>query len=246
VIPGDRSVCLQNIRAVTQERGGIGQTGIFPGQQRGGNIVIETLAQFQTGNERNCFKIEFHIVTPFQMRKYHDTDSLRCKQSGLVSPDQWRYNSSMSIREDYPDQKRYKECVRDIGRLLQKASRLFQIMERDHIARTGYTTSQSYLLELLLHRKDLRAMDVARMMNQDKSSVSRLIKNLVRDGLIAGEPAADDRRSRILTLTSRGRTEAEKSEKLRREYYSSIIEQLPGGHVREIMNAAETLVNALE
>ena len=157
-----------------------------------------------------------------------------------------RYSPFMTRKENAIERKRYEACVHDIGVLLQKASRLFQTMERDHVARTGYTTSQSYLLELLLEGDGLRVMDVAKIMNQDKSSASRLIKNLVRDGLVAKEQSAADARNQLLRLTSRGREEAEKAEQLRREYYASIIAQLPRGHVREIMTAAETLVDALK
>ena len=150
------------------------------------------------------------------------------------------------MNNDYPDQLKYEQCLKDIAQLLQEASGIFRLMEREHVRRDGFTSSQAFLLSLLLERGSLSVNDIARNMKLDKSSASRLVKNLIRDNYLVNETSDQDRRFLKISLTGKGKDAAARIEEKRKEYYSSIIENLPRGHVREVMNSAEVLVGALK
>jgi len=134
----------------------------------------------------------------------------------------------------------------DIGILLQKTSALFQKVEREHTRETGFTSSQSHFLIYLLQSQSLTMLGAAEAMKLDKSSATRMVKILERDGLILRGQDHKDKRVVHIELTPTGEEVAREIQKKREAYYSRIIENLPPGHVREVMNSSEILFTALE
>lgn len=147
---------------------------------------------------------------------------------------------------DYPDTEKYEQCVRDIGILLQRTSHLFQRMEREQRKRSGYTGSQSFLLTELQDFGEMSMREIGRRLNLEKSSVTRLTGTLIRDGLAESRPDREDRRIQLIRLTQEGARTAEAVRNSRENYYERIISLLPRGHVREVMNSAEVLFEALD
>lgn len=148
--------------------------------------------------------------------------------------------------QSYRDKRKYDQCVRDIGILLQRHSHIFQRMEREQHRATGFTGSQSFLLILLLDRREMSKGEIGDTMNLEKSSVSRLITPLERDSLVETRSLDEDRRLRIVRLTPKGKMTARAVKETREAYYRQVISHLPRGHVREVMESAETLTRALE
>lgn len=71
----------------------------------------------------------------------------------------------------------------------------------------GLTAAQFNVLNLLSDQKDgLRASDLAATLIVDPSNVTGLLKRMSRDGLVVDLENKDDRRQRIVALTTKGRT----------------------------------------
>lgn len=149
------------------------------------------------------------------------------------------------MKIDYPDKVRYEKCVKDLENLLQQASTIFRLMDRDQVQNHNFTSSQSFLLETLLDNKEMSVNEISKFMNLEKSSVSRIIKVLVRDNLLQKKDSSIDKRVTNISLTKKGKEKAIEIHQGNKEYYNNIISNLPSGHVREVMDSATTFINAL-
>lgn len=143
------------------------------------------------------------------------------------------------------EQEKYELCLHDLAELLQRTSALFQGIERRQTRLTGFTSSQSFLLMTLFHEGSLSRGELAARLDWDKSTLTRIADILERDGLVLTLKDDADRRISRLTLTEKGRTAWAEIKEKQRTYYSSIISSLPRGHVREVMDQARTLFDAL-
>lgn len=148
--------------------------------------------------------------------------------------------------EEHTEEKKYQRCIEDIGNLLQKTSGIFQKMERELSRQTHFTSSQAYLIIDLLRSKELSMQEIGTRMDLEKSSVTRMVKILIRDGYLHRREHESDRRIILISLTEKGHKTALTAKKTREEYYGRIISRLPRGHVREVMKGAEVMFTALE
>lgn len=148
--------------------------------------------------------------------------------------------------KEMTEEDKYQKCLEDLGLLLLNTSAIFQNIERDQRRSTGFTSSQSYIITILLHRDQITNEEICRIMSLEKSSVSRMVKILVRDGILKKTRSFDDKRMSAISLTEKGRKKAQTIFQSRKDYYRKIISHLPKGHVREVMNSAKVMFDALE
>lgn len=144
------------------------------------------------------------------------------------------------------EEEKYQKCVEDIGELLQKAVRAFQQLEREQIKAHGFTSSQCYLLLELYRHETLSINEISEKMRLEISTVTRIMNNLVRDGLLLRQKSAIDKRVVEASLTDKGRDAAHALQNSIEAYYKNVIAYLPRGHVREVMGSVEQLVTAVE
>ena len=74
------------------------------------------------------------------------------------------------------------------------------------LAPTGLSTSQFSILATLARSGPRGIGDLAEELVMDRTTMSRAVQPLERDGLVQIRPDPEDRRSRQLHLTPRGRT----------------------------------------
>ena len=151
----------------------------------------------------------------------------------------------MTPRIDMNDE-RYRLCLADLSALVQKTSAVMQSLERQQMRRFGYTPTQSFLLSSLLAegKGGVRMGDLALRMSLEKSTLTRICDVLEKNGLIERFPDSDDRRAVCAALTGKGKKIAEALSADRAAFVSGILEKLPKGHVREVMAAFETVLDA--
>ena len=151
----------------------------------------------------------------------------------------------MTPRIDMNDE-RYRLCLADLSALVQKTSAVMQSLEREQMRRFGYTPTQSFLLSSLLAagKGGVRMGELALRMILEKSTLTRICDVLEKKGLIERFPDRDDRRAVCAALTAKGRKIAEALSFDRAAYVTGILEKLPKGHVREVMTAFETVLDA--
>jgi DNA-binding MarR family transcriptional regulator len=152
----------------------------------------------------------------------------------------------MGVKDIVSEEEKYNRCVEDIGELLQKAVRTFQIFERGQIKVHGFTSSQCYIVLEIYKHETLSINEISEKMHLEISTITRIMNNLVRDGLILRKKSSYDKRVVEAVLTESGKKAALKLQKSIANYYKNVISNLPRGHVREVMSAVELLVTALE
>jgi DNA-binding MarR family transcriptional regulator len=87
---------------------------------------------------------------------------------------------------------------------VRSAARHVTQLYDQYLARVGLRTTQFSILAKLKRMGPLTINALARDMVMDRSTLGRNIQPLERDGLIAIEASASDRRAKVLRLTSSG------------------------------------------
>lgn len=137
-------------------------------------------------------------------------------------------------------------CVEEVGDMVKKLVRVFQLFERDQIKVYGVTTSQCYCLLELLKSEKLTMYELSDKMNLNTSTMTRIIDNLVRDGFIERDRDGKDRRIVVLRLAEKGKEMAVSLNESINQYYKKIIENIPEGNLSTILSSVSTLLSAFE
>jgi len=87
---------------------------------------------------------------------------------------------------------------------LRRATRAVSRMYDDFLRDAGLNITQFSLLRLICVEKELSISTLGRYMVMDRTSITRALAPLERDGLIYGRPGAD-KRIRIISVTNKGR-----------------------------------------
>ena len=137
-------------------------------------------------------------------------------------------------------------CVDEVGEMIQKLVRVFQLFERDQIKIYGFTTSQCYTLLEINKSGSLSMNEISEKMNLNSSTMTRILDKLVRDKYILRSRDESDKRIVIVTLTEKGIEAADKLNKTVKEYYKKIIENIPEGEVEAVLKSVNILQKAFE
>lgn len=137
-------------------------------------------------------------------------------------------------------------CVDEVGVMIQKLVRVFQLFERDQIKIYGFTTSQCYTLLEIKKYGNLTMNEISEKMNLNISTMTRILDKLVRDDYIKREKDTSDRRIVIVSLTTEGIKATNKLERSVKEYYKKIISNIPTGEVDNIIKSVTMLQQAFE
>jgi MarR family transcriptional regulator, organic hydroperoxide resistance regulator len=137
-------------------------------------------------------------------------------------------------------------CVDEVGEMVQKLVRVFQLFERDQIKIHGFTTTQCYTLIEIYKSGSFSMSELSDKMNLNTSTMTRILDNLVRDRYVSREKEESDRRIVVIRLTEKGKEAALKLSNTVNDYYKKIIQNIPGGQVDDILNSVGILLNAFE
>src|SRR5437773_1092250 len=86
---------------------------------------------------------------------------------------------------------------------LRKATRVVSRMYDDFLREEGLNVTQFSLLRQIRAEKELSISTLGRYMVMDRTSITRALAPLERDGLVHSRPGAD-KRIRIVSLTKKG------------------------------------------
>lgn len=136
-------------------------------------------------------------------------------------------------------------CIEEVGDMIQNLTRSLKIFERSEITGEGFTISQCYVMTYLLKGGSLSMNELSDKMNLDKSTITRVVGNLVRDGFIDKHPSEEDGRVMLASLTAEGKQAAMDLQNKVNKYYRDIIEQLPEGKVMQVVSSVNLLLAAL-
>jgi len=137
-------------------------------------------------------------------------------------------------------------CVDEVGFMMQKLVRIFQLFERDEIKTYGFTTSQCYTILELYKFEGLTMNELSEKMNLNSSTMTRILDNLVRDRYISRDKDNFDRRIVIVSLTDTGKEVAKNLDITVKEYYKKVISNIPKGQVEDVLKSVNILQKAFE
>ncbi len=115
----------------------------------------------------------------------------------------------------------------------------------DNLAGTTLSPSAVHAIVELGSGSVANASDLAKLLNLEKSSISRLLKKLATDGLISIDESSSDRRFRHLRLTTQGSALLREIEDFAREQLLSSLTRLPRPELRTVEAGLSSFANAL-
>ena len=118
---------------------------------------------------------------------------------------------------------------------LRRATRAVSRMYDDFLRDAGLNITQYSLLRVICREKELSISTLGRYMVMDRTSITRAVAPLERDGLIHSRPGAD-RRIRIVSVTSKGRKLVEDAAPKWREAQEALLETIGEDRWRAMSN----------
>lgn len=106
--------------------------------------------------------------------------------------------------------------------------------------------SEAHALGEVARDGTLRQVELARRLRLEKSSVSRLVGNLVERGWIRRHRAVDDARGVLLELTDDGAVAAKRLHEARMSRFSALLDRVPEDRRAEVLTALRTLAEAAD
>ncbi|MEJ7704407.1 MAG: MarR family transcriptional regulator [Geodermatophilaceae bacterium] len=91
----------------------------------------------------------------------------------------------------------------------------------------------------------LGQFELGRRLRLEKSTVSRLVGQLVGRGWVQRNVSPDDARAVLLTLTSSGQEAAENLAAARRQKFDHLMAAIPDTQLAEVLSALDVLTEAL-
>lgn len=127
---------------------------------------------------------------------------------------------------------------------LRKATRVVTQAFDAALQPTGLKTTQFTLLAVLSKRGDLPLTRLAETLVMDRTTLTRNLKPLIREGLIRIE-SAEDHRVRTVGLTEAGRRLFEKARPEWEKAQSALFEGLGADHWSQLLNGLAATVAAV-
>ena len=110
----------------------------------------------------------------------------------------------------------------------------------------GVTMSQCHILLELISNDNISIIDLARIFELDKSTLSRTVETLVNAGFIERNINSDDRRFMRISLTEKGKTAVHAINKVCDEYYLELFKLIPEKKHDQVADCLTLLANAMK
>jgi DNA-binding MarR family transcriptional regulator len=106
--------------------------------------------------------------------------------------------------------------------------------------------SEAHALTEVAREGRMRQVELARRLRLEKSTISRLVSNLVGRGWISRQAADEDGRGVLLELTEAGATAAGRLAEARQQRLTALLERVPEDERAAVVRALQTLAEATE
>ncbi|WP_134494320.1 MarR family winged helix-turn-helix transcriptional regulator [Microvirga pakistanensis] len=126
----------------------------------------------------------------------------------------------------------------------QRAARTLSRLFDEAFQPLGLTSGQFSLLNALNRPKPPAIGAVAHLLAMDRTTLTAALKPLERDGFVAVTVDPDDRRSRLLHLTEKGRSLLAAAVPVWRDLHAAVEAQLPGLEPDRVRGALNSLARS--
>lgn len=133
----------------------------------------------------------------------------------------------------------------ELSDLISGFVREFRLLEKDEISCYGVTISQQYVVQELARAGKLTMNELSERMSVATSTMTRIIDNLVRDGIIERIRDEQDRRIVQVALTNRGGKLAKELDDCVDTLMNAILTQIPPEKQKDVLESFKLLVTAI-
>jgi len=138
-----------------------------------------------------------------------------------------------------------KRWVREMDEVLSSLTLAFLQLERSGKCCHGVTLSQCHGLDLLSKKGKLTMNELSRQMGLAKSTMTRIVNNMVREGWIEQVKDPKDRRLVNVQLTQKGKRMAERLGMSSQEYVQRILRHLPSEKIPQVLDSLQWIVKSV-
>ncbi|URZ18589.1 MarR family winged helix-turn-helix transcriptional regulator [Clostridium felsineum] len=138
-----------------------------------------------------------------------------------------------------------KEKSNQLRELIRILIRDLGVLEKSDSSCSGVTISQCHAIVEIGRNEELSLNELARILNLDKSTMSRTINKLVKEELVIREAHPEDRRYIVIRLTDKGSDLFKNIEKNMTNYYEDIFTAIEESKREQILDSLKILIEAL-
>lgn len=113
--------------------------------------------------------------------------------------------------------------------------------DRMHSLNLGISQMQMRALRAIWSSHDVTSQYIASTLKRDKAQVTRLINELVEQGLVEREPNPEDMRSKLLRLTEAGNHIFRQIEEVQQEVYSEMVKGIDESDLQTFFKVSDQL-----
>lgn len=138
-----------------------------------------------------------------------------------------------------------KQGSNDLRELLRLLVRNLGILEKSDANCCGVTISQCHAIVEIGRAEEISLNELAKVLELDKSTMSRTINNLVEGGLVIRELHPEDRRYVAIKLTNKGIEVFKNIEGSMKKYYGDIFMSIPEGKREQVLGSLRLLTEVI-
>jgi DNA-binding MarR family transcriptional regulator len=135
--------------------------------------------------------------------------------------------------------------IQAFRRQLRRLERFIIMQLQQDALCCGVSMAQCHALLEIGERDSTTVGELAESMSLDKSTLSRTVDSLVKEGWVERVINPDNRRAQVLTLAPAGKKLAERIHGDCNELYRGLLDRLPPKKIAQILTSLEWLCQAL-
>lgn len=139
-------------------------------------------------------------------------------------------------------EKKEGNCLRELIRILVRD---LGILEKSDSNCHGVTISQCHAIVEIGRANEISLNELAKILNLDKSTMSRTINKLVDDNLAVRELHPEDRRYIVIKLTDKGSRLFKTIEENMTNYYKEIFISIPEDKREQVLDSLKILIDVI-
>jgi DNA-binding MarR family transcriptional regulator len=142
-----------------------------------------------------------------------------------------------------------KRDVREFRRRIQDFVRIWGLLNEDQTpCKQPVSTREAHAL-LVLRELDERGVrprhgELQKLLGIDKSNVTRLVQRLEESDWVSQSPANDDGRSRVMSLTPKGRRLGDRLDQTSLDRFSALVAAIPENRRTAVLESLALLEEA--
>ncbi|HLG30166.1 MAG TPA: MarR family transcriptional regulator [Candidatus Brocadiales bacterium] len=138
----------------------------------------------------------------------------------------------------------HEDIIITVKNLMQEITRGFHILEKNVSVSCGITPSQWSTLLAFDDKNALKMNELSKRLALATSTMTRMIDNLVKEGLVERKPDFADRRLVMVHLTKEGKRLAQRLHKLQSEYFNTLLDHIDADMRGQVVTSLNNLLLA--